>query len=277
MNTNWGRGKRQLNGQQVQAILKKRGEERARRLASIQRLLDRRAEEKAMKKPVLKKLPKKPKCFNIFDNILNSFEHVKREYKSRFESGYAFVHFLEKRGFTIIGSGAYSKILAKGDSKRVIKVCRSPDMWIDYVLWANKAGYAGGFAPRIFSYKYFPGKDNTNGSKNPFYVAIVERMEKTASRLDYSHGLSFIHSLFYLSIHHDNDNATAVIDLVLPGIGKFANDFKGHFGKNDLDLHGGNFMVRSDGTYALTDPLAGYTQSDLKRIRYTDLEVKIAA
>lgn len=272
MNTKWGRGKRQLNGRQVEAILVKRKEERARRLASIQRLLDKRAEEKAMKKPVLKKLPKRP-----FHGILDCFAPIQREYKSPFESGYAFVHFLEKRGFTIIGSGAYSKILTKGDSRRVIKVCRSPDMWIDYILWANKQGYAGGFAPRIFSYKYFPGKDNTNGTKNPFYVAVVERMEKTASRLENSHGLTFIHHLFNYSVQYDNDNATAVIDLVLPGIGKFAGDFKEQFGKNDLDLHGGNFMVRSDGTYALTDPLAGSTSTDVKRLRYTDLEVKIAA
>ena len=60
------------------------------------------------------------------------------EYKSPFEGAYAFIHFLQKRGYKNLGSGAFSTVLGKEGSDRVLKVTRSNDNWIDYIQWAAK-------------------------------------------------------------------------------------------------------------------------------------------
>lgn len=85
---------------------------------------------------------------------------------------YRFIEHLEASGFAYIGGGAYSAVYAIPSSDRVIKVNLCADGWLDYVLWAQSSGYAGTFAPRVFSYKRFD--DGT-------YIAVVERLANTLS------------------------------------------------------------------------------------------------
>ncbi len=183
------------------------------------------------------------KCVQILRENNLCFPPPILEPKSAFEDGRSFIKFLEKKGFKAIGIGHYSTVLAKDKSTRVIKISRTPDNWISYITWAANNGYAGTFAPKVYSYKYIKGK------KSPFYVAIVERMDKTFHHVRGDHPIAFIPKLLDYTLHYANDNAS--------GIGKFADDFKKAFAGQRWDTHRDNFMIRENGTLCLTDPVCG--------------------
>ncbi len=94
-----------------------------------------------------------------------------------------FIDKLEKRGYKVLGRGAYSTILGKEGSSRVIKVSRSLDDWIDYVQWGAANGYAGNFVPRVYSWKRHERSMKSEHAEwcgtNDWSVAIVERMADT--------------------------------------------------------------------------------------------------
>lgn len=185
------------------------------------------------------------------------------EPKGTFNSAHNFYEALKKKGFEYLGSGAYSRVVAKKDSDRVIKICTyaQGDGWVDYVLWANQKGYGGTFAPKIYSYKWIKTE------KGGFGVAVMERMKHTVSREDRKSSAKLIPNLFEYSLY-DNDNAKAVADLLAPGMGAFIDDFRNKFGGDgNFDLHNGNFMVREDGSFCVSDPLAG-TSSTVYNTRF---------
>lgn len=183
--------------------------------------------------------------------------------KNPFRDGYSFCHRLEKKGWKLLGSGAHSKVFAKdtmkdGPSKKVIKVGCSGDSWMRYVLWGRKNGYEGTFVPKVHSYKYF--------KKGGFYVALVERMERCSSEEDKEKDTVLL-KLFRHA--NRNDYAKASMNFLEKGCGDFARTLVQAANDNrwSLDIHGGNFMVRKDGTFVATDPVNFHDDTPTERIR----------
>lgn len=177
--------------------------------------------------------------------------NVKLEKQSAFSSSRGFMAALEKKGYERIGHGAYSGVFAKKNSDRVIKVGHKPDSdgWVDYMLWSAGKGYAGTLAPKVFSYKKIHIKGKT---KESFYLAVMERLDKTVTELDGKHDMKYIE----LFLHYGAKNAMMqkLADVAVPGLGQFTldlNDLKGY-----KDLHGGNIMVRKDGSFVVSDPIS---------------------
>lgn len=74
------------------------------------------------------------------------------------------------RGWELLGRGLNSTVLGKGPY--AIKISNGYDRWEDYILWATVAGYAGGFAPRVY---------RCHRSKNGL-VALMERLDRKPNR-----------------------------------------------------------------------------------------------
>lgn len=193
-----------------------------------------------------------------------------------FASAAAFGAALEKRGFRRLGSGAYSTVYGKDGYDRVIKVSRCLDNWIDYVAWASKAGYAGTFAPKVYSWKrFFTGKERkthplfgySRWDETEWSVAIVERMKETLNA-DSQLARDFriierIHDLAARSVL-----AELVMEEIIPGVGKFFKDLHKNFYASDV--YGKNLMIRSDGTFCVTDPVCGTITTEAIRFRAGD-------
>lgn len=171
-----------------------------------------------------------------------------------FDNGRTFIARLEAKGWTTLGSGAFSTVLAKGESKKVIKVIRRQDGWIQYIKWANDNGYAGTFAPKVYSYKQVKGKDHD------FAIASMERLPSTLGRLKYSHDAHVVESLLHPAAN-DNQLARTLLDLAVPGLREFNQKLRDKF--SGLDLHGGNFMVRDNGELVFTDPVSSVEDEDI--------------
>ena len=210
----------------------------------------------------------KGKQGKLIENWMLEFGQKKFEFKkfgsaSRpFDDGFAFIKALEKKGFKTLGSGAFSTVLGKDGSDRVIKVIRRPDGWIDYIHWASKKGEAGRFAPKVFSYKKIKGK------KKDFSVAIVERLEYTLEVTPIDHALKILPDLIWRA--NDNPMAASFADVLAPGLRKFMDDMGEKFEKKNFDLHNGNLMLRKDGSFVVADPVCDGDKSDYKRLKAGD-------
>src|SRR6266481_1209137 len=117
--------------------------------------------------------------------------------KSVFKCPFNFIAKLESRGYKILGRGAYSTVLGKEGSDKVIKVSRSLDNWIDYIQWSAANGYAGNFAPRVYSWKRHPGSKPLRDweSNNDWSVAVVERMAGCVTEPEQD--MSLLMNLYY--------------------------------------------------------------------------------
>lgn len=176
-----------------------------------------------------------------------------------FDSGQNFIRRLEKRGFKTLGTGAYSTVLAKDGSDRVIKVTRnSQDNWIDYIQWAAQKGYCGNLAPKVYSWKKFT-------KKNTFSVAVVERMKEEVRRTKHDAGL--IEHLLYPA-RSGSLLAKVYMEDLLPGCVKFFDELIAEFDANDI--YGKNMMIRHDGTFCVTDPVSGHQKTSANRLRTKD-------
>lgn len=192
---------------------------------------------------------------------------------SRWHSGQHFIEALCKRGYHVLGAGAYSTVLAKPGSNRVVKVCRKADTWLDYVVWAAKAGHAGRMAPNVFSYRRF-----NVGRPSEFYVAVMEKLEATIATVQYSkprdyHAYACLRE--FIERRQDRDGLEA--EKVWPGAIAFGIAFRVEFTRG-LDLHGNNWMVRKDGSLVCTDPLCDESKTTApERMRSRDLAALRAA
>lgn len=186
--------------------------------------------------------------------------------KSAFENGRAFIFFLKKRGFEELGSGAFGSVLAKKGSDRVVKVLRNinRDGWFDYVYWASKEGYSGSFAPRVFSFKRYPGKQD-----QPFGVAVMERIDRTFYKVNGSEPICLLPEMLgYLQ--HNNPMAKSVVEQLAPGMVEFMDKLSNKF-DSKIDNHAGNLMVRKDGTFVFADPIGGWNATKtVTRLRAKD-------
>lgn len=208
----------------------------------------------------------KGKQGKIAENLWIEFGQKKFEFRKfgsgkTFDSAENFIKALQKRGFVFLGSGAFSTVLGKENSNRVIKVIRRPDGWIDYIRWASYRGEAGRFAPRVFSYKKIKGK------KKDFSVAIMERLEYTFKKTPKDHALKIIPDLMWRA--NDNPMAASFMDILAPGLKKFMDDLGKEF-KGSFDLHSGNLMLRKDGSFVVVDPICDGDKADYKRLKAGD-------
>lgn len=193
---------------------------------------------------------------------------------SVWKDGEHFIERLYKRGYSTLGAGAFSTVLAKRDSDRVVKVSRKPDPWLDYIVWANKEGFAGTLAPRVYSYRVIKGRFQT------FYVAVMERLECTISQCGMSKPhAARAHNAMRHWISHKDDKSGLEAEKYAPGALRFGAAFRLAFQRNH-DLHEGNFMLRKDGSLVCTDPIwnedSRVTYSK-PRMRSRDLEALRAA
>lgn len=185
---------------------------------------------------------------------------------------------LKKRGYTLIGRGYYSAVYGKEGSDRVIKVGRDPegDGWLDYIDWATQKGYLGKWAPQVYSYKYHRGDYayRTGKYEGSFYVAVVERLDKTVSRLDKRSPEKALPMVFEYA---ENPLVNEVMDRLSPGLGSFSKDFMTTFSKNaGVDVHGENIMLRKNGEIVINDPLSSKRRMYVSRRKAKDF-VPIAA
>lgn len=190
--------------------------------------------------------------------------------ESAFSSARAFEKALLKRGFERLGSGAYSVVLAKPGYDRVLKVTRTQDNWIDYVKWASASGYAGNFAPKVFSWKRFNVSENEEESwkSRSWSVSVVERMKETLdSKSAIAQDFKVFESLHYL-VGSGNVMAQLYCEDLLPGSSKFFADLHKNFYASDI--YSKNLMVREDGSFCVTDPVCGSSKLRETRIRARD-------
>lgn len=163
---------------------------------------------------------------------------------------------LASLGFKIIGSGMYARVFAIPNSDdKVIKVARN-DAWPDYIKWATEHGYAGKFAPKVYSLKF----------KDGFYIAV---MEKLATTMDYLETVStrneqsrMFRTYIQRSIFDPPVKKTknTPVDLV-----EFMDNLMDARLANDL--HASNIMVRNDGQIVVTDPTSRYFSTEKFRIK----------
>lgn len=206
-------------------------------------------------KEAAKQNPPKPKVLHTPVMMVKPWV-LKPHPKGIFNSGHGFAEALEKKGYQRVGSGMYSTVYAKKDSSKVIKVNHREDQWIDYMLWAQKEGPQ--FAPKLYSYKLF------NKATEPFTVSVLERMDLTIHRVKDKNSMALPISRLADYAANDNEPSAKVIDMLAPGLGTFLLKIGKEF-KGNLDLHGGNMMVRKDGTIAITDPVVGKRKTTITR------------
>jgi hypothetical protein len=182
--------------------------------------------------------------------------------------GHQFIGKLTDRGFHQIGAGCFSTVLAKKGSDRVIKVSRTMDPWLDYVVWAAKHGHNGSLAPLVYSYRRF-----NEGTPNEFYVAVVERLQETMNEARLRRRA--LHDAYLSLASHmrcaDDDEAKEA-EREIPGAIQFADSFREAFRDFALDLHANNWMLRANGSLVCIDPFYdGLGVGTPSRMRHRDL------
>jgi hypothetical protein len=182
-----------------------------------------------------------------------------------FESSYRYRQKLKDHGFKVIGGGHFSVVMGHPKSDRVIKVCHSPDAWIDYCYWAAMNGWAGNFAPKVYSFKRHKG----------FYVAVMEKLEHTATYLA-AHKPKEVEPLaqmlFQVGVHQDNEHAKLLCELLIPKLGEFAGQLRANFKNGRLDCHSDNVMFRKDNSLVVIDPVCHESDMPAKRLKAKDFE-----
>ena len=172
--------------------------------------------------------------------------------------------FLYKKGVPLLGRGAYSDVFGPVNSDRVIKVNRAQDKWLDYILWATRQGYAGTWAPKVYSFHIIDGH----------YVAIMERLPRTlrdadpALRHHFNAMEQFIGGEQWkpgeYTLHPETEKK-------FPGCAAFLKGLAANY-RWEIDWHRGNIMERHDGSWCVTDPVTGaMPDTTPKRMRAHDI------
>lgn len=183
--------------------------------------------------------------------------------KKPFDNAEGFIAALEKRGFKVLGRGAFSTVLGKEGSPRVIKVIRRSDGWINYIHWAAQIGEAGHFAPKVFSYKKIKGR------KKEFGVAIMERLKYTLEDTPEDHAMKILPAVLWRA--DENEMAAKFVDTLVPELMSFLkkmSEWK-NIPIRHFDFHDGNLMLREDGTLVVVDPVSR-GEDNIERLREGD-------
>lgn len=188
-----------------------------------------------------------------------------------------FIERLQRRGFQLLGAGAFSSVLGKPGSNRVIKVGRSPpEGWIDYVMWADAAGYAGSFAPKVYSIKvhedtFIGPRQMWEQADQSWYVAVMERLDCTLSNDRRETGRDVTRKVMREMSNIINGGFggqpdRAALHTHCPGAEAFADALRASQLSMGWDLHDGNWMLRGD-AIVLTDPISAPSKSGTTRWR----------
>lgn len=194
----------------------------------------------------------------------------------RFGTAYRMIEALEKKGFKRLGSGHYSTVLGHPKSPdKVIKITRHQDNWIDYVKWAAEKGYAGGFGPRVYSWKKFP---------SGWSWAVVERMERCVgesyedvfdssanSSVGCSSGTDDDYAVIFSLLDFaagGNTMAKVYAEDLCPGALDYLTELRKAMRAGDV--RAANTMVRKDGSLCFTDPCCGESNVTTTRLRSGD-------
>jgi hypothetical protein len=182
-----------------------------------------------------------------------SFQDSRNEYGSK----------LTRKGFVKIGDGLNADVYTKIGSDRVIKVGSRRDIWPEYIEWATKNGYAGTFAPKVYSLKYH----------DHIFVAEMERLVCTISDILNNMGRDHIYCRLQRAITHiiygyeidaaeikDQVELKEATDLIT-----FIRDIQEARFNNDL--HNQNWMLRKDGQIVLIDPSSFESYAHKLRIK----------
>jgi hypothetical protein len=224
-----------------------------------------RKRKKIKKQKIVKVVWKTP--YVNFSNLCSSGCCVKENSgpSYTFDDGRSFKKALEKKGWETLGSGHYSYVLGRKNSEKAIKIGSiiERDGWIDYVHWANKNGYGGTFAPKVYSFKHIKGK------KKDFTLTLMEKIEKNAYSIGRKHDTRPLPELVQQYVVYENEMAGKLIDYAVPGLKTFTDELRKEF-PDHFDLHNGNFMVRSNDSFVITDPISGFTGTSKFRLRSTD-------
>lgn len=193
---------------------------------------------------------------------------------------------LMKWGYEELGSGFFSTVLGKPGSDKVIKITRriSTDGWLPYIKWANRKGFGGTFAPKAYSYKFFPNpkydaKKDEFSWRRPepgFGVTVMERMKTTLGDTNILDKAKAVSGLVEYAMH-GNETAVNLINQVYPGVTKFLGEFKKDWEDYSPDIHGGNMMVRDNGSLVISDPIGTYVRSNNYKMRLRAKDFAIAA
>lgn len=216
---------------------------------------------------------------NLFMQFGELLQIERDEKTGRFGSGRAMVTALTKKGYVHLGSGHYSTVLGHPKSPdKVIKITRHQDNWIDYVKWAAEKGYAGGFGPKVYSWKKFPAG---------WSWAVVERMERCVGEsLSSSFGLDPYSTtskdkdddysvLFTLLNYASSGNTMARVyaEDLCPGAVGYLTELRSVMRAGDV--RAANTMVRKDGSLCFTDPCAGESKITSTRFRSGDFSPSV--
>lgn len=179
-----------------------------------------------------------------------TYDHPKPKghWSDLFKEFCTYVERLERRGFEKLGGGAFSHVYGKPGCSTVVKVCHDGDRdpWPLFAAWAH--ANPSPFLQTIHSFKRHKG----------FYVAVIERMERTVACTDHADGhmtATTVFAGFVTSSRAPNRVEQAVLG-AYPGIQGVLETMRAEFDdKAYWDLHQGNWMIRSDGSLVITDPI----------------------
>jgi len=238
------------------------------RLAQVRKLVGADQPKYLLKVPAtVVKFPIKVKwAFRKIDEV-HPLKKDTVEGSSVFSGGRMFKQALKKRGFVELGSGAYGTVLQHPKSDKVLKVIHRPhsDGWPAYVKWATETGYAGTFAPLVYSYKYI--------AKGGFAIASMEKLDATVEDAGWKSDLYAKYGVFSSAVNMTNEQEglsnemmKKLCETAEPGLAKFTEDFVKKFGGSN-DLHHGNVMSRK-GQLVVTDPLSFYPYPEAGQLRW---------
>jgi len=173
------------------------------------------------------------------------------------------MEFLRKKGLGKLGGGAFSDVFAAPTSDRAIKVSRRDDCWPKYILWTTAEGYAGTFAPKVYSLRYY--------SDQGFYVATMERLSSIRSndpdaQTPEAKAARQLRSRIIEAAWNATGEPAKDIAPMVDFVKKIRN-----LGEQ-TDFHDGNWMLRRDGSLVITDPISyGDSRGTPRRLRTYDL------
>lgn len=226
----------------------------------------------------------KPKGIQAVNKWEDFDTHKPRHFNSPFRTPEQYMAKLKKHGFRCIGSGAYSAVFAKGDSKRVIKVCRraDTDAYPMFAEWAHK--HPSPYLPVIHSFQRHERKGGEG-----FYVVVLDRYKRTVDSTSHRDGWQDATRIIWDYARAEDEKPTALRTCIrqgvwtaLPGMKEMIDSFKAEFeGLAHFDMHDGNWMVTETGQLVMIDPLSGATSDAAtkrnKRVSRIKASVRLAA
>lgn len=161
-----------------------------------------------------------------------------------------FINKLNDRGYRQLGSGYFSQVFAKPGQDKVIKVSAG-DAYPNYVRWLIEHGYAGTFGPKVYAFKRYEPEYGI-----AYNVTVLERMKETVTDCDDKQTKQMCKDIRFVMerIHGHGADKEELLERCPVNWHQFIRD-AAKAGMTD-DLKTDNWMVRHDGSMALTDPIS---------------------